>query len=112
MPADDSLGLHDDEDICPARPKAAKGRPEESVQGVQHWARPFTFEDRDLLAEGEDFEGRVTPTAKEDSDGGEDGEGEFRHELTVVTWLDEACGGHPYHACKSLKSCLRRGRIR
>src|ERR1035437_228978 len=29
VPADDGLGLHDDEDIGPAGPRAAKGRPEE-----------------------------------------------------------------------------------
>jgi hypothetical protein len=30
--ADDGLGLHDDEDVGPAGPKAVEGRPEESTQ--------------------------------------------------------------------------------
>ena len=70
MPADDGLGLHNDEDVGPAGPKAAEGRPEESVQGVQCWPRPFALEHSDLLSEGEDFEGGIASTAGEDSDGG------------------------------------------
>jgi hypothetical protein len=50
--------------------KAAEGRPEESVQRVQYWPRPFAFEHGDLLSEGEDFEGGIASTAEEDSDGG------------------------------------------
>src|SRR5262249_1040225 len=37
MPADDGRGLHDDEDLGPAGPEAAKGTPEESVQPVPSW---------------------------------------------------------------------------
>ena len=70
VPADDGLGLHDDEDVGPAGRKAAEGRPEESVQRVQYWPRPFAFEHGDLLSEGEDFEGGIASTAEEDSDGG------------------------------------------
>jgi hypothetical protein len=48
------------------------------------------LEHGDLLSEGEDFEGRVASTAEEDMDHGEDGEDEYRHELTLVTWRDVA----------------------
>ena len=57
MPADHSLGFHDDQDVSPARPTVAKRGPEESVQAVQFWPWPFPFEHGDLLSEGEDFEG-------------------------------------------------------
>src|SRR5215469_5596000 len=43
----------------------AQGIPKESVQPVQGWTRPFAFEHRDLLSEGQDFESCITPTAKE-----------------------------------------------
>jgi hypothetical protein len=55
------------------------------VQGVQFGPRPFAFEHGDLLSEGKDFEGCVSPTAQEDADDREDGEDELRHELTCNT---------------------------
>ena len=58
MPGDDRLGLDDDEDVGPTAPESVEGGPEEPVQGVQRWPRPFAFEY------------------------GEDGEDELRHELT------------------------------
>ena len=69
VPADHGVGLHDDQDVGPAGPTMAKSRPEESVQGVQFWPRPFPFEHGDLLSEGENFEGGIASTAEEDSDG-------------------------------------------
>jgi hypothetical protein len=94
VPADDGLGLRDDEDVSPAGPKAAEGRPEGSVQGVPCWLRPFAFEHGDLLSESQDLQRSVAPTAEEDADHGEDGEDEFRHELTLVTWRNVARTGH------------------
>ena len=70
VPADDGLGLHDDEDVGPAGPEAAEGRPEESVPRIQYRPRPFALEHGDLLSEGEDFQGGIASTAEEDSDGG------------------------------------------
>jgi hypothetical protein len=67
----------------PAGPGAVERSPEEPVHGVQCWPRPF--EHGDLQSEGEDFEGGLASTAKEDADHGEDGEEEFGHELTFLT---------------------------
>ena len=72
MPADDGLGLHDDEDVGPEGPEAAKGYPEESVQGVHRWPRPFAFEHGKLLPKCEDLDSNVAATTKEDPDGGQD----------------------------------------
>ena len=72
VPSDDGLRLHDDEDVSPAGPTAAQGRPEEPVGGVQGRSGAFPFEDRDLLSEGEDFEGGVASTAEENTNGGEE----------------------------------------
>ena len=69
MPADHGCGFHEDQDVRPAGPTLTECRPEESVQGVQFWPWPFPFEHGDLLSEGEDFEGGIGSTAKEDSDG-------------------------------------------
>ena len=69
VPADDRLGLHDEEDVGPVGLKAAEGRPEEPVQGVQCWPRPFAFEHGDLLSEGEDFESGVAATAEKHAGG-------------------------------------------
>jgi hypothetical protein len=85
VPADDGVGFHDDEDLAPAEPQDPKCRPEESIPRVQCWPRPFAFEDRDLLAEGEDLKGRVPSTAEEDTDHGREREDEFGHEITLVT---------------------------
>jgi hypothetical protein len=80
VPADHGVGPHQDQDIRPAGPTLAECCPEESVQGVQFWPRPFPFQHGDLLSEGKDFEGGIASTAKEDSDGDKDGEDNFEHE--------------------------------
>jgi hypothetical protein len=86
VPADNSLGLHNDENIAPAGPTTVESRPEEAVHGIQRRPRSFTFENGDLLPEGEDLKGRIAPTPEEDTDHGEDGENEFGHEITLVAW--------------------------
>jgi hypothetical protein len=47
MPAGDSLGLDDGENLRPAGPDMAKGRPEEPVKGIRCWAWPLPLEDDD-----------------------------------------------------------------
>src|SRR5215831_11910142 len=76
VPADDSLGLHDDQDIGPTEPEAAERGPEEPVQRVQRWPRPFAFEYGELLPKGENLQGRIPSIAEENADHGEDGEDE------------------------------------
>ena len=68
MLANDGLGLDNDEDLSPAGPTAAQAGPEESVQPVQDGPRPPAFKHCDLLSEGQDLKGGITPTAKEDSE--------------------------------------------
>jgi hypothetical protein len=65
VPADDGLGLHDDEDVGPAGPKAAQKGPEQPVGCTQIGAGTFPFEHGDLLSESEDFEGGIAAGAKE-----------------------------------------------
>jgi hypothetical protein len=54
-------------------------------QGVQPRSSPFSFEHGDLLPESEHLGGGFAATAKEDSEGGDEGADEFEHEGTVVT---------------------------
>jgi hypothetical protein len=86
MPADNGLRLHDDQDALPTRPKTTQSTPEEAVEGVQRRAGPLAFQHSNLLSKGKDFESRVAAPAEENAYGGEDGEDELLHELTVVTW--------------------------
>jgi len=71
----------------------AQGRPEESVERVQCRPRPLPLEHGDLLSQGKDLQGGVASTAQEDADHGDDGESEFRHELTLVTRRDVVRAG-------------------
>ena len=61
--ADHGVGLDDNQDFSPAGPTMAKSGPEESVQGIEFWPWPFSFEHGDLLSEGQNFESGITSTA-------------------------------------------------
>jgi hypothetical protein len=67
VPADYRFWFHNDESIAPAKPKMPKCRPEESVQGMQRWPRPFSFENSNLPAQGEDFKSGIGPAAEKDA---------------------------------------------
>lgn len=67
MPCYYCLRLDDDEDVAPARPQVTQRRLKEQVPGVQFRLRPFTLEKRDLLAQGEDFDGGIASAPKEDA---------------------------------------------
>jgi hypothetical protein len=79
MPADDGLGLHDEEDVGPVGPNAAQGSPEEPVQPIQTGTGPLPLENCDLLPQGEDLQGGVLATAEEDSDCAQEGKDELEH---------------------------------
>jgi hypothetical protein len=55
-----------------AGPTAAEGGPEESIQGIQNGPLSFPFKYGDLLAEGEDLKGGITPTTDEVSHDGDE----------------------------------------
>ena len=71
----------------------AKSGPEESIQGIQFWPRPFSFEHGDLLSEGQNFEGGIRSTAEKHSDTDKEREDEFKHQLTLVTRRNVASFG-------------------
>ena len=90
MPAHDGLRFHNHQDLGPPGPHAAQDSPEQPVPLTQPRTRPLPLEHRDLLPQGEDLQGSVMPTAKEDSNSGQKSKNEFEHELTLVTWRNVA----------------------
>ena len=83
VPADHGFGFDQDQDVRPAGPMLAECHPEESVPGGQSGPRAFPFEHGDLLPEGEDFEGRITSTAKEGSDSHKERKNDMEHEFIL-----------------------------
>jgi hypothetical protein len=81
VPTDYSLGLHQDQNFSPPGPQAAQGRPEESVPRIQPRARTLPLEDGHLLTQRQDFQGRIVPTAEENSNRGKKSEDELEHEF-------------------------------
>jgi hypothetical protein len=65
----------------------AERRPEQSVPGVQYWARPLAFEHGNLLSQGKDFNGRVASALAENANHREHRQDEFTHELSLNTAL-------------------------
>ena len=60
VPADYGHGLHDDEDLCPARPDATKGAPEDTIGGPD--AGPAPLDHRgELLPQGDVLEQELPP---------------------------------------------------
>jgi hypothetical protein len=59
------------------------------------------LEHGDLLPEGEDFEGRITSTAKEDSDGHKERKDDMEHEFILLTRRNV---GSPGRRCE-IASC-------
>jgi hypothetical protein len=95
VPADHGFGSYEYQDVRPAGPTLAECRPEKAVPGVQFRPRPFPFQHGDLLSEGEDFEGGIASTAKEDSNGDKEREDDLEHESILLTrrnvaWLADA----------------------
>jgi hypothetical protein len=62
-----------------------KRRPEQSVPGVQYWARALAFEHGNLLSKGKNFNGRLGSALTENADHREHGQDEFTHEASLVT---------------------------
>jgi len=80
MPADNSLGLHYDQNIGPPRPASAERGPEKPVQPVPFGPRVFAFEQRELLSRGQDFQGGITPTTQKNPECCDNGEAGLEHE--------------------------------
>ena len=83
MPTDHGLRLHDDQNIRPSRPNAPQSGPEEPVETVEGWSRPFSFEDGNLLAKREYLKSGTGARANEDADCGQKCRNQVQHESTV-----------------------------
>jgi hypothetical protein len=86
MPTDNRFGLDDDEGLGPTRPTAAKGNPEDPIQPLQFWPGMLAFEHHELLPQGQDLEGGITPTSNEHAQRCKAGENRFsEHEPILLT---------------------------
>jgi hypothetical protein len=56
LPGDDRAGLHEDEDVLPARPRSRKPYPEQAVSGLESWAPPTALENGQLMSQCEDLQ--------------------------------------------------------
>jgi hypothetical protein len=71
VPTDNSFWRDDDESLFPSCPESTNGDPEEPVDECQPRPRMPTFQDRELLAEREIFQNKVSTTPKEAKEGSE-----------------------------------------
>ena len=62
-----------------------KSGPEEPVETVEGWSRPFSFEDGNLLAKREYLKSGTGARANEDADCGHKCRNQVQHESTVLT---------------------------
>lgn len=69
MPADDGLGLDDDQGVTPAAPPSTKRDPEHPVDRGEPRPGPSVPEDGYLLAEGQDLEREICSGAEEGGEG-------------------------------------------
>ncbi len=65
MPADDCVGLDDDQDLLPARPDPRQEDPEGSIDRSDPRLGSFLSESGELLAQGEFNDSLVIPISKE-----------------------------------------------
>src|SRR5215469_12338048 len=65
MPAHDGLRFHDHQRARPFRPPTPEAQPEETIAKPQLGSGVLTFEDADLLPQGEELQSRVMSRAKE-----------------------------------------------
>jgi hypothetical protein len=63
LPAQDSVGRHDDQRVSPARPDSGQADPEQAVGRAELQAGPQSLVDGELLAQGEVLEGELAMTA-------------------------------------------------
>ena len=89
MPADDSLGLDDDQSIPPTRPETVEEDPENAVRRPQFRPGFLGLEHCELLAERHVLKGKVESRSEQGAD--------YRCK-----------GGYDSH---SLRDCSNRGRI-
>ena len=59
MPEDHGLGLYQDQRAGPGGPETAENDPKQPVQITHGGSRLFAFEDRQLLAEGGNFQREI-----------------------------------------------------
>jgi len=65
MPADDSVGLNNDEELSPGRPCLGEENPEESVPAIEARSPPFSLKHSQLMSKREYLGGDVISRSDE-----------------------------------------------
>jgi hypothetical protein len=93
MPTDNGFGLDDDEGLGPTGPTATEGNPEDPIQPLQFGPWTVAFEYCELLPQGQNLEGVITPTSNEHAERGKAGEDRFdEHKPILITMLSRRLG--------------------
>ena len=79
VPSDDGFRFDNQEDIGPARPKAAESGSKHPVTGAQGRPWVLPFEDGDLLAESQDFECGLGASPEARAEGNHEREKKLEH---------------------------------
>ena len=74
MPADDGLGLDQDERLHPPRPETPQCQPRQAIDAVEVRPRMSALEHGDLLSERENLQSKIVACAKEREEVGEERE--------------------------------------
>src|SRR6266568_1555296 len=88
MPPDHRLGLHEHEEVDPARPQPTERGPQQPVGSQNPGAATALGEGRELLTEGEVLEYEISAAAEGRTEGGEYQE----HAIDGAFWLGDGVG--------------------
>ena len=80
VPGDHRVGLNDEDHVLPAGPQAAERGPEEPVKEIDWRARPFPFQNCNLLSKGQNLKSGSSAGSENDADGGEERGEKVEHE--------------------------------
>jgi hypothetical protein len=99
MPADDSLRLHDYQQVRPSRPPTPEAQPEQAIPRTQLRSGFLTLEDADLLSQGDELQSEVMSGAEEGTEPRKKRQEKRDHEPSLHEAVGREAG-----SCKSLIS--------
>ncbi len=89
MPADDGLGLHEDEGRPPAPPRAGQQDPEHPVTRTKPMLRNAALQRSQLVAQGHVLQEKIATPAADEADRPDDQQQQFEHRLILACALGE-----------------------
>ena len=84
LPADEGFGLEDDQRISPTGPNLHEQQPKISVGSTELGPARLPFENHELMAQCQDFEGEIVPTSEERKRIGQNDPENGEHSLVIL----------------------------